>query len=226
MKKIFVLAVILGLVLVGCEDDGSGSKDYGREWGGNADIIGTWVGIIPGWWKYLELNVTEESWQLNGYCDGYEIRRVKRLYNGKEMDALEFTGYQSSFYAVLSGINLYLFDMAVIGLPEKCTLYNEAAINKTTLKIQNESSFYIYYISWQGMFFIDYDNPIDIIFSGDNVNYHVNADSGYIFFNTSKGYCRTNEIVTVKNNENKVFIINNNTLVVNYNNEIKPLGSL
>ncbi|MDR0472678.1 MAG: hypothetical protein LBH43_03260 [Treponema sp.] len=98
-----------------------------------------------------------------------------------------------------------------------CDLFDEKKDgeqkNNTTLKIQNESFSEITEVIWSSASF-------GSITKGSHVTKEVQEGNGYIYFKrkTSPINARTDQLVTIEKNEQKVFVITDNTLIVDVDN--------
>jgi hypothetical protein len=93
---------------------------------------------------------------------------------------------------------------------------NPSTVN-TSLKIQNESSFEILDVKWSNVLFTQGTASIT---NPGSISKTVQEGSGYIYFKrkTNPINVRTEQLVAVEKSEQKVFIINDNTLVVDVDN--------
>ncbi|MDR0472676.1 MAG: DUF1573 domain-containing protein [Treponema sp.] len=87
----------------------------------------------------------------------------------------------------------------------------------TTLTIQNKSFSEITDVRWSS---VSFTQRREAIKSGSSVTKTVQEGSGYIYFKRTTNHinARTDQLVVVKKNEQNVFVINNNTLIVDVDN--------
>jgi hypothetical protein len=87
----------------------------------------------------------------------------------------------------------------------------------TSLKIQNESFSEITDVRWSSVTFVQ---GTDAIRNGSHITKNVQDGNGYIYFKrkTNPINVRTDQSVVVEKNEQKVFVITDNTLVVDVDN--------
>ncbi|MDR0472674.1 MAG: choice-of-anchor D domain-containing protein [Treponema sp.] len=90
--------------------------------------------------------------------------------------------------------------------------------NNTTLKIQNESFSDITHVMWSN---ISFTGNADSIEPGSFISKNVNEGSGYIYFRRTKDSinARTDEVITIRKNEQKEFRIIDNTIIVDVDNQ-------
>ena len=101
-------------------------------------------------------------------------------------------------------------------------------IEITKLTIKNESSYELLDVLWNNISFVNEQND-SIIRPGTSITMPVQAGSGFIRFKPKFNpvNIRTGELVIVEQNEQKVFLFINNTIVVNEgNSENSTLTSL
>ena len=90
----------------------------------------------------------------------------------------------------------------------------------TTLTIKNESSYELIDVYWNNISFIINENE-KTIKPGSGITMNVQVGSGYIRFNPKFNPARikTGELIIVRENEQKVYIFVNNTIVINENTQ-------
>ena len=95
----------------------------------------------------------------------------------------------------------------------------EDSVNDTTLKIKNESYIEITDVIWNNISFTD-DKNEGLISTGTNVTKNVAQGTGYIYFKREGNpiAVRTGDVITVAENEQKEFVLTNNTIIVDVDN--------
>ncbi|MDR0472675.1 MAG: DUF1566 domain-containing protein [Treponema sp.] len=95
---------------------------------------------------------------------------------------------------------------------------SEIENENTTLMIQNESFSEITDVMWSS---VPFTQNTESIRSGFYRTMNVNEDSGYIYFKrkTDPINARTDQIVIVEKNEQKIFVIEDNTVIVDVDNQ-------
>jgi hypothetical protein len=102
-----------------------------------------------------------------------------------------------------------LFVLVFVGCDEKNGV--------TTLKIQNESFSEITDVKWSNVSFSEGEIAIKI---GSYITKNIQEDSGYLYFKrkTNPINARSDQLVAINKNEQKVFVITDNTLIVDVDN--------
>jgi len=214
MKKLLTLFTIIALVFLSCDDPGKND---------NSDVIGVWIGNYGNGYQ-LKLDISDGTWIMvfndpfgpttfNGTWerDGYTLFLMRPSYNNST--------------ASLSGVNLFLTQncsTSNIGnykRPGTITLSRSIpeVITGTKLRIKNESFLDITDVRWNNTAFTA---NTEIIKNGNSVLKKVNSGSGYIYFKASGNpvSVRTNEVLTINNDDEKELIIMDNTVIVDINN--------
>jgi hypothetical protein len=245
MKKIFALTVIFVLVLVACDlfDSGDNGTDNGTDngahnttlkiknesskilfdvlWnnaafydtsGGRTEFTGTWTGIYSENTNHpsgtVELEISATTWSTLFRDSDGTLEIVSASLGSKD------------------GNIQYLRDPVD-------RMYNCGTLslsgNKLILNITTQQGSAVY-----GIFPIakrretyELTKLGDPFKPGTNVTREVESGSSYIFFKVGSTAYRTQSVIIVEKNENKEFIFNDYTIVVDVTNSTtKPLGGL
>jgi len=234
MKKFFALMAILALVLVGCdlfnpenpEKDNTGSPDINNKTGNNANITGTWTGNYSG--SVITLDIAQSTWVMTIRGEGgldYDNGTWFQAGNTYRFSSSTMNGTGS-----LSGETLVLradysdgFESASITITFKRGSSSgepspgNPSTTGTTLKIQNESFSEITDVRWSN---VTFTQGTESILNGKFVTKTVQEGDGYIYFKrkTNPINARTDERYTIDKNEQKVVLINDNTIIVDVDN--------
>jgi len=216
MKK-YLLILFITLLFIGCDDSNNNKND-------NSDVIGVWIGNYGNGYQ-LRLDISEEAWIMvfndpngpttfNGTWerDGNTLILMRPNYNDS---TASLTGGKLYLTQKLSTANAF----GSTKRPGTITLSKNVpeVITGTSLRIKNESFLDITDVRWNNTTFIANTETIK---NGNSVLKKVNSGSGYIYFKASGNpvSVRTNEVLTIKNDEEKEFVIMDNTVIVDINN--------
>jgi len=172
------------------------------------DVTGTW-GDADG---EVTLVITNDTW---AFVLGYSYFSGTWTRQGS---ILTLTRYGNIHFgnATLSGNDIQLYasfnDNERNNITYTWILKKGASFQKEAkLTIQNQSSFTLIYTKWSNETFVSLPPSFS-----DTIN--VNANTGYVYFTITNGIeCRTQELLTVVNGDNKTFTITNNTIVIALN---------
>jgi hypothetical protein len=236
MKKLFALTVILALALTACDN---GATSDGGSSGNNADVIGTWIGTSEGeyhasdgnYYMCYEGEVTlyiavDFTWLLR-----LQDSKGMRSFNGfwtreGEILFLKEGGGTGEPILLLSNYVTFLeFPLSQSGgggMVNAELNKQDTVVGSTSLKIQNESFSEITEVRWSGTSFTKnhYSQERFPIINGSYVTKMVQEGSGYIYFRrkTNPINARTEQLVVIEKNEQKVFVITDDTLIVDTDN--------
>ena len=216
MKNFFVLAVavLVFLVFMGCEEE---IDDFTIT--NNSD--------------YVLLNVTTR-WSDNSSSDNEYFGNINiNSSSSRKFDVLLTNGRYIHFdLDTVAGIEHYSTNAGLNKDNRQFTITNDTVLTPSRgstgslkkfadismLVINNQSGSAISTVIWNGIAFTN--EYYRVINSGSNENRAVQAGSGYIYFErkTNPINARTDELVVIEKKDKKVFIINDNTLIVDVDN--------
>jgi hypothetical protein len=220
MKKLFTVMAIFVLTLAACGDEGTPENGNGNG-GNNSDVIGKWTGSLSwgddGTADLVTLDIAQDTWVLVLSFD-----KEMLSYNGtwhRNGNNLTLISRNMSGTASLSGntliLSITLFDGDPITI--QLTKNSSPVTGSTSLKIQNESFSEITDVRWSN---ISFTLNTESVKNGSYVTKNVQEGNGYIYFKrkTNPINARTDELVIIEKNEQKVFVINDNTIIVDADN--------
>jgi hypothetical protein len=229
MKKLFALAVIFALVLAGCEEEGTLGDGDGSNttlkiknessktildvlWNNvaysdkSSDFNGTWTGSYSENTNHkagvIEVEISAVSWSVL-FKDNDGKLEISSGKLGSRTGNTQYLDYSNNTcgYISLSG-NKLILDITNTRFPFPL------ALRMGTYELTKLG---------------------DAFKPGTNVTKNVEVGSSYIFFKVGSTAYRTQSVVKKKKNENKEFIFNDYTVIVDITdstNTTKPLGGL
>jgi hypothetical protein len=222
MKKFFVLIAIFALILVNCGESNN-SNDENNNIGNKTDITGTWTSNYYG--SEITLDIAQDTWVMTIKDEEYEDYDSGTWFQAG--NTFNFNSSVMNGTGSLSGetlvvrLNYYYYDydktsMTII-FRRPSNSQGEPSTGSTSLKIQNESFSEITDVRWSNVTFTQGSESIE---NGKFVTKTVQEGDGYIYFKrkTNPINARTDERVIIGKNEQKVFIINDNTIIVDIDN--------
>jgi len=220
MKKLFALMTIMVLFLDGCiEMFNTDKKNEEFNTGNTVNILGTWTSNSYG--SEVTLDIAQGTWVMTIKDDEFEDYESGTWYlSGNTYNFysnnMNGTGSLSGENLVMRLNNSYGITMTAI-FKRSSTSPGEPPTGGTTLKIQNESFSEITDVRWSN---VTFTQGTESIINGKFVTKTVQEGSGYIYFKrkTNPINARTDEPVVISKNEQKVFYLSDNTIIVDIDN--------
>jgi hypothetical protein len=239
MKKLLVLTTIFALALAACSDgdmpiNGNNNSDNNNNnnnnnntSGNNSDVIGTWTGNYgTGNAGVLTLSIADDYTWIITFKD--TVDSSPDSFNsgwsrsGNSLTLEHWTGHK--IIATITNNKLiltltsYFTNSYRPGSIELTKSGSTEGPGGTPLKIQNDSFSEITEVKWGNILFTQ--GAESIRNNGQSVTKNVQEDSQFIYFKrkTDPINARTDERITVEKNDPRVFILNDNTIIVDVDN--------